>query len=82
MGERLPISLEQRRRAIALCRFECPDHGCDLEECEDTDEHGVWVYYRCPTGDHTFGSVHDTVGGYAPSDDDIPALAILRGDDL
>jgi hypothetical protein len=57
-------------RAIALGQFVCPDHGCDLEEQEDRDAFGVHVSYRCPIGDHTFGSVYDPVGGYAPADRD------------
>lgn len=73
------VTDEQRRRVFALCAYRCPDHGCDLEECEDVDEHGVHVYYRCPTGDHVFGSIHDEVGGYAPMDDEIRALAIEPG---
>lgn len=77
-----PIDPETRRRALALCAYRCPDHGCDLIECEDVDEQGVHVYYQCPAADHVFGSIHDPVGGYAPSDDDVPALAILRGDGL
>ena len=60
---------EELRRAIALCRYECPDHGCDLEECEDVDEQGVHVYYECAAGQHVFGSTYDPAGGYCPVDD-------------
>jgi len=70
---------EERRRATALSRFECPDHGGALEEAQDWDEHGALVTYWCfadPDGPHVFGSIHDGVGGYAPVDDRIGVLAI------
>lgn len=71
------ITTEQRRRAFALCRFECPDCGRDLEEWTDVDETGAHVWYRCLGADqHRFGSIHDSVGGYAPMDDEIGVLAI------
>lgn len=71
-----PIDPETRRRVLELCSYRCPDHGCDLEECEDVDETGVHVYYRCPVGDHVFGSAHNHAGGYFPCDDEIGVLAI------
>lgn len=77
-----PLTEEQIRRAGALCAFRCPDHGCDLVECEDTDEHGPHVWYRCPEGDHHFGSIHDSVVGYSPMDDEIGVLAIELSEEL
>lgn len=71
-----PIDPATRRRVFALCAYRCPDHGCDLIECEDVDEHGAHVYYRCPAGDHLFGSAHDTVGGYYPEDDEIGVIRV------
>lgn len=68
--------IEHRRRLQALAAFACPDHGTDLEECEEVDETGVHVFYRCPVGDHVFGSAHDHVGGYFPVDDTIGVLAV------
>ena len=53
-------------RRAALERGICPDHGCPLEEQEDVDELGPWVSFRCVTGDHVFGSVHDSFAGYVP----------------
>lgn len=77
-----PVTEEQRRRVFALCRYECPDCGRDLEEWTDVDEAGAHVSYRCLGGLHRFGSVHDPVGGYAPVDDEIGVVRIDHDQEL